>query len=79
MPTVVVYNHNRLYVNDGRIGASRMRFNMIFNERAAAVYHFSERCFAGATLMMSNSVFDDKAVVINQNKGIAHAFVGIRL
>jgi hypothetical protein len=52
---------------------------MIFNERAAAVYHFSERCFAGATLMMSNSVFDDKAVVINQNKGIAHAFVGIRL
>ena len=79
MPTVVGYNHNRLYVNNGRIGASRMRLNMIFNERAAAVYHFSERCFAGATLMMSNSVFDDKAVVINQNKGIAHAFVGIRL
>ena len=29
--------------------------------------------------MMSNSIFDDKAVVINQNKGIARAFVGIRL
>ena len=79
MPTIVVYNHNSLTVNDERIKASHMRFNMIFNERAAAVYHFSERCFAGTTLMMSHTVFDDKNVVINQNKGIVHAFVGIRL
>lgn len=26
-----------------------MRFNMIFNERAAVVYYFSPRYFAGAT------------------------------
>ena len=89
LPTVVVYNHNELTVRSAADraagkeaethGAKHMRFNMVFNERAALVYHFSEKCFAGATLMMSNSIFDDKAVVINQNKGIARAFVGIRL
>jgi hypothetical protein len=56
-----------------------MRFNMVFNERAAVVYHFSPRIFAGATLMMSNSIFDDKNVVINQNKWLARAFLGFRL
>ena len=79
LPTVVVYNHNRLEVNGERQSASRMRFNMVFSERAAVVYHFSPRIFAGATLMMSNSIFDDKNVVINQNKWLARAFLGFRL
>lgn len=79
LPTIVVYKHNELTVNDQRIGAKHVRFDMIFNERASVVYHFSERYFAGASLMMSNTVFDDKNVVVNQNKGNAHAFVGIRL
>ncbi len=79
MPTIVLYNHNRLTVNDDQLKAKHMRFNMVFNERAAIVYHFSERYFAGTTLMMSNSVFDDSNVVINQNKGMARFFVGMRL
>ena len=79
LPTVVVYNHNRLEVNGERQSASRMRLNMVFNERAAVVYHFSTRTFAGATLMMNNSIFDDKNVVVNQNKWLARAFVGVRL
>ena len=79
LPTVVVYNHNRLEVNGERQSASRMRLNMIFNERAAVVYNFSKRTFTGATLMMNNSIFDDKNVVINQNKWLARAFVGVRL
>lgn len=45
-----------------------MRFNMIFNERAAIVHNFSSRYFAGVTLAMNNSVFDDDVVVVNQNK-----------
>ena len=32
----------------------------------------------GATLVMNNSVFDDKNVVINQNKWRARAFLGMR-
>ena len=52
---------------------------MIFNERAAVVYNVSPRFFAGLTLVMNNSVFDDDVVVVNQNKWRARAFVGLRL
>ena len=79
LPTFVVYNRNNFTVNGERKKAQRMRFNMIFNERAAVVYQFSPRYFAGATLVMNNSVFDDDAVVVNQNKWRARAFFGLRL
>ena len=55
-------------VNGVRKKAHHMRFNMIFNERVAVVHHFSPHYFAGATLAMNNSVFDDAVVVVNQNK-----------
>ena len=79
LPTFVVYNRNNFTVNDERKRAKRMRFNMIFNERLAIVRNFSSRFFAGATLAMNNSVFDDDAVIVNQNKWRARAFVGVRL
>ena len=79
LPTFVVYNRNKMTVNGERKEAQHMRFNMIFNERAAIIYNFSPRYFAGATLVMNNSVFDDDAVVINQNKWRARAFIGLRL
>jgi len=78
LPTVVVYNRNKLIVNGENKEAQRVRFNMIFNERLAVVYNFSQRYFAGATLVMNNSIFDDKNVVINQNKWRARAFFGMR-
>ena len=79
LPTFVVYNRNKMTVNGDEKKARYMRFNMIFNERAAVVYNFSPRYFAGATLVMNNSVFDDDVVVVNQNKWRARAFVGLRL
>ena len=79
LPTFVVYNRNKMTVNGDDKEAQRMRFNMIFNERAAIVYNFSSRYFAGATLVMNNSVFDDDVVVVNQNKWCARAFIGLRL
>ena len=79
LPTFVVYNRNKMTVNGDDKKAQHMRFNMIFNERAAAVYHFSPRYFAGTTLVMNNSVFDDDVVVVNQNKWHARAFIGMRL
>lgn len=79
LPTFVVYNRNKMTVNGERKEAQHMHFNMIFNERAAIVYNFSPRYLAGATLVMNNSVFDDDAVVINQNKWRARAFIGLRL
>ena len=79
LPTVVVYNRNNMTVNGEERKAKHMRFNMIFNERAAIIYNFSPRYFAGTTLVMNNSIFDDKAVVVNQNKWRARAIIGIRL
>ena len=79
MPTFVVYNRNNMTVRGERKKAQHMRFNMIFNERAAIVYNFSSHYFAGATLVMNNSVFDDDVVIVNQNKWHGRAFLGIRL
>ena len=79
LPTFVVYNRNKMTVNGVDKEAQHMRFNMIFNERAAVVYHFSPSYFAGATLVMNNSVFDDDAVVVNQNKWRARVSLGMRL
>ena len=79
LPTFVVYNRNNMTVNGERKEAEHMRFNMIFNERAAVVYNFSPRYFAGINLVMNNSIFDDDVVVVNQNKWRARAFLGMRL
>lgn len=78
LPTFVIYNHNHMTVNGERRDAKHFSFGMIFNERAAVVYNFSPRYFAGATLTMSNSFFDND-VTVNQNKWRARAFVGMRL
>lgn len=78
LPTFVIYNHNYMIVNGERRNASHLRFSMIFNERAAVIYNFSPRYFAGATLTMSNSIFDND-VTVNQNKWRARAFFGLRL
>ena len=79
LPTFVVFNRNNMTVRGERKKAQRMRFNMIFNERVAIVCNISPRYFAGATLVMNNSVFDDDVVVVNQNKWRARAFIGLRL
>lgn len=79
LPTFVVYNRNNMTVNGERKKAQHMRFNMIFNERAAIVRNFSDRLFASITLAMNNSVFDDDVVVVNQNKWRVRASLGMRL
>lgn len=89
MPNFVVYKHNTLEV---RSAAERMQgndyhekrdhglcLNMIFNERASVVYHFTPRFNAGTSFMMSNSIYDNGDVTFNQNKYHARAFVGVRL
>ena len=78
LPTFVVYNHNYMTVNGVRRNAQHFHPSMIFNERAAIVYNFSPRFFAGATLTMSNSIFDND-VTVNQNKWRVRASVGMRL
>ena len=79
LPAFVIYNRNKFTVNGERKVAKRMRFNMLFNERAAIVHNFSSRYFASITLAMNNSIFDDNVVVVNQNKWRARASIGMRL
>lgn len=79
LPTFVVYNRNNFTVNGERKRAKHMRFNMLFNERVAAVYNFSPRYFAAVTLTVNNSLFDNDKVTINQNKWRARASFGMRL
>ena len=78
-PTIVVYNYNKINLDDTAIHAKHIRFNMIFNERIAIVWNFSHRYYAAATLNMSNSIFDDNVMVVNQNKWRARATFGARL
>ena len=79
LPTFVVYNRNKLCINDESRHAGRMKFNMLFNERAAVIYNFSPRYFLGMTAIANNSLFVDDAVTVHQNKWVARAFVGMRL
>ena len=79
LPSVVVYKHNRLTVNDDEKKDHGLNFNMIFNERASVVYHFSPRFLGGASAIMSNSIYDNDNITVNQNKWLVRAFVGLRL
>ena len=78
LPSVVLYKHNRLTVNGNEMKDHRLCFNMIFNERAALVYHFTPRYNIGASLIMSNSLYDNGDIKFNQNKYLARAFLGVR-
>ena len=79
LPSLVVYKHNRLAVNGDEMKDHGLCFNMLFNERASVVYHFTPRYNIGASLIMSNSVYNNDDVKINQNKWLTRAFFGVRL
>ena len=78
LPSLVVYKHNRLTVNGDEMKDHGLCFNMLFNERASVVYHFSPRYNVGASLIMSNSIYNNDNIKINQNKWLARAFFGVR-
>ena len=78
LPSIVAYKHNRLTVNGDEMKDHGLCFNMLFNERVAVVYHFTPRFNAGASLIMSNSIYNNDNIKINQNKWLARAFFGVR-
>lgn len=79
LPSFVVYKHNHMTVNGEKMKEHGMCFNMIFNERASIVYHFTPRYNIGASLIMSNSIYNNDDITINQNKWLARVFFGVRL
>ena len=79
LPSIVFYKNNKLTVNNNEMRDHGLIFNMILNERASVVYHFTPRFNAGASLIMSNSLYDNGDIKFNQNKWLARAFFGVRL
>ena len=77
--TFVIYKHNTLEVNNNEMKDHGMHFNMIFNERASIVYHFTPRYLGGASAIVSNSIYDKRNISFNQNKWLIRAFFGVRL
>ena len=78
LPSFVVYKHNTLTVNGDEMKDHGIHLNMIFNERAAVVYHFTPRYLAGLSAIVSNSIYDNRKITVNQNKWLLRAFLGIR-
>ncbi len=79
LPTLVIYNRSNITL-DGEKKTIHTKFpDMIFNERVAIIHNFSHRYFAGATLVVSNTLYNDNAVTINQNKWRARICFGIRI
>jgi len=78
LPTLVFYNRNNLTINGKRTKMTTKFPDMIFNERVAIIHNFSPRYFAGATLVINNTLYNDNDVIINQNKWVTRGFFGIR-
>ncbi|MBO4397616.1 MAG: DUF4421 family protein [Bacteroidaceae bacterium] len=79
MPTLVLINRNNVTINGERRDMHTKFPDMIFNEHIAIIRNFSAKYFAGATLVVSNTLFNDDNIDINQNKWLSRLFFGIRL
>jgi len=79
MPTIAVLNLNSMTVNEEKVRRQNFRLNMLFNERVSIVYNFSPRYFLCFNAIIQNTLFDDKVLVVNQNKWRARASIGVRL
>ncbi|MBR6088134.1 MAG: DUF4421 family protein [Prevotella sp.] len=79
LPTLVISNHNNI-TEDGERRRMTTKFpDVILAERSAVVYNFSEKYFAGATLVMTNSLMRGQDIAINYFKWRARFSFGIRL
>ncbi len=79
LPTIVVLNRNNITVNGERRFTETHFPDLIFNERLALVYTFNEKHFAGATFVISSTLFRSSDILINQNKWRLRAFFGFRI
>ncbi len=79
LPTLVLFNRNNITINDEQRKMRTFFPDIIFNERVAVVRNFSAKYFAGATLVMSNTLFNDSDIRINQNKWLTRFFFGFRI
>lgn len=79
LPTLIVYSHTSLTVNDERIPLKYHFPEFIVTSRAAVVRHF-DRWFVGATMVFNfTSIGNSDKLAIYNNKWRARLIVGYRL
>lgn len=79
MPTLVVLNLNNVTVEGERKKMPTRFPEMILNNRFAAVYNITPRCFLALTAVNNSSVFVSKTRRTNQTKWQTRFSVGVRL
>lgn len=78
-PNIIVFKTNNVKI-DGVKYKESFRFpESIINNRAAIVYNFNQKYFAGTTFISNLSLFGDKDEYTRQMKWLSRVFVGIRL
>lgn len=79
MPTIIVYNYNKITMEGESIKEYTHFPDMIVNSRAAIIYNISPRYYIGSTLIVNSSVFGNFHHFNSQTKWRAHAIFGFRL
>ena len=79
LPTLVISNRNNIKVDGQRRDMATKFPDLILAERAAIVRNFGNKYFAGATLVMTNSLLGDDDIDINYRKWRTRLFIGVRL
>lgn len=78
-PTLIVFNDIDIEENGMKRDGKTHFPEVITNTRAAIVYNFSQKYFAGSTFLFNTTLLGDKDDYSRQLKWRARAFFGIRL
>ena len=78
-PTLIVFNDIDIEENGMKRDGKTHFPEMITNTRAAIVYNFSQKYFAGSTFLFNTTLLGDNDDYTRQTKWRARAFFGIRL
>ena len=79
VPTVIVYNYNKITLNNLKRVEYTHFPDFIVNARAAVLYNISPRYFVGSTVVANSSVLGNFDHYTSQTKWLARAFFGFRI
>ena len=78
-PCLIVYDHNSIRVGGKKEKTGTYFPEMIINTRAAIIYNFNQRYFAGTTFLFNTTTLGNRNHYTDILKWRARAFVGVRL
>ena len=78
-PNLIVYNRNSIRLKGEKQKTGTYFPQMIFNTRAAIVYNFNARYFAGSTFLFNTTSLGNRKHYTDIYQWRARAFVGVRL